>query len=87
MTMNDAQRAAWDAQHPIDHAARETADQLASTDAGMARATEDLIALLIAKQVIGATDLPAEASDRIAHRHAVRTGTWTPPSRRKKDPP
>ncbi len=51
----------------------ETKVELASSDARMARATEDLWDALIAKGVLTARDLPKEAADLITNRKSLRT--------------
>jgi hypothetical protein len=46
--------------------------QLKETDTGMARVTEDIVALLISRDVIALTDLPAEAQDKLKAREDLR---------------
>lgn len=54
--------------NPADIAAVE----LAATDAGMARVMEDVIAALVARNVIRTADLPAAAQAKLAARAALR---------------
>jgi hypothetical protein len=48
------------------------AEELASSDAGMARMTEDLIDTLITKGVISSADLPQMAQDKLNNRKVLR---------------
>ena len=46
--------------------------QIAESDAFMARVTEDIINVLIAKGAIAMTDLPQEVQDKLADRQNLR---------------
>jgi hypothetical protein len=50
----------------------ETARELSKTDSGMARAAEDLIAVLVNKGVIGTSDLPTALLSKIEKREGLR---------------
>ena len=47
-------------------------NQLATSDAEMARIAEDLIDVLIAKNVINFTDLPQQAQHKLLNRQSLR---------------
>ena len=47
---------------------------LAASDREMARIVEDLIDVLIAKNLINFTDFPAEAQKKMLRRHSLRRG-------------
>lgn len=64
----NAEAAAWS----LIQARREIDAQLAATDAGMARALEDLIAVLAAKGVLAEADLPAAAQQKLQTRRQLR---------------
>lgn len=49
-----------------------TANPLASTDLGLARVVEDLIDLLIDRDVMRFTDLPAAAQEKLLKRRGLR---------------
>jgi hypothetical protein len=49
-------------------------DQLVETDGGIARVTEDLIQLLISKNLILFTDLPIEVQRKLIERDKLREG-------------
>lgn len=53
--------------------ARQAAKDLAATDAGMGRVLEDLVASLIALNVITEADLPQSARDKINSRKSLRS--------------
>jgi hypothetical protein len=57
------------------HAAE--ADRLANTDQGFIRVLEDLIELLIARNVIRFTDLPSKAQEKMLQRRQLRTALTT----------
>lgn len=50
----------------------EALDELQRTDAEMARATEDIITVLLRKNIMKMTDLPREVQERIARRVKLR---------------
>ena len=50
-----------------------TKNELAATDAGMARVAEDLIQMLIYKGVITESDIPQSARDKMAKRAMLRS--------------
>lgn len=52
--------------------AEQAAIDLAASDIAIARTTEDLIDVLVAKGVIALTDLPKSSQDRLAKRQADR---------------
>lgn len=54
-----------------------TRNQLVETDSGIARVTEDLIHLLISKNVILFTDLPGEVQTKLIERDKLREGLNT----------
>jgi len=49
-----------------------TLDELSSSDLDMARVVEDLIEVLIQKQIIMSTDLPAIAMEKYTNRQSLR---------------
>lgn len=51
---------------------RDTHKELASTDAGTIRLSEDLVDILIAKGLITLDDLPTKAKEKINNRKALR---------------
>jgi hypothetical protein len=53
------------------------ADKLASTDVGFIRVLEDLIELLIARNVIRFTDLPSKAQEKMLQRRQLRVALHT----------
>lgn len=58
-------------------APNEARSQLSQSDGGMARITEDLIDLLIAKNIINFTDFPSEAQKKLISRRALRRNLST----------
>jgi hypothetical protein len=66
---------AYDAQRLLKAEETEKAkkvQQLAATDSNMQRITEDIIDLLIAKNIIKKTDMPAEVQAKLDERKALR---------------
>lgn len=49
------------------------AAELARTDAGMIRVIDDLVAVLLAKQLLSPEDLPQEVRDKLVERDALRS--------------
>ena len=47
-------------------------NQLAATDANMLRITEDVIDILVAKNIIKITDLPVSVQDKLTERKSLR---------------
>lgn len=49
------------------------AAELARTDAGMIRVIDDLVAVLLQKQVLSPDDLPTDVRDKLIERDAIRS--------------
>lgn len=49
------------------------AAELARTDAGMIRVIDDLVAVLLRKQVLASEDLPQETRDKLIERDELRS--------------
>ncbi len=73
--MTPEERAAEDARWAAGASQRERAEAarlLSETDKGMARAVEDLIGVLLSKQVISGEELPSETIQKISERATLR---------------
>jgi hypothetical protein len=56
----------------VEHEKKELSRELSRTDSGMARAAEDLIAVLVSKGVVGNSDLPPALLSKIEKREGLR---------------